>query len=381
MTTSRTDATAAPRAEKEFAMRQPILVRVGLRVLLGAATVLCLMPFDPAHAQPTPADVQAMRAARASATAVFLDRARPKAERLAAAAKLGYPEKATVPSLLAIGQDRNEDDAIRLAALTHHPYDRKYLETVLKILNDPRDGSEELDAKLVEDLSRRTTFKLPASILQSIAAAYRGLLDDPRDKVRIAAYRASVANHDPMAIDRLSESLRRGRDFPVPLSEAIDLLDQDGSVKYIGVLRPYLTSTDAQAQAKAVRALAIDPQSRPKIVEIATDARAPAVVRINALRGLARDDKQFADYAIPMIESSNTEPTVRDAAVHSLAGRMNYKPLDAATQVRFARAVEKFSKERSTATEEGRKAQEGAKELHLQMRRTMPAVQKAYELD
>ena len=72
---------------------------------------------------------------------------------------------------------------------------------------------------LVEDLSQRTTFRMPADIKQRIVAALRKLLLDPRDPVRLSAYRVLGASHDSVAIDLLVEGLAPGAGLH-PIQEA-----------------------------------------------------------------------------------------------------------------------------------------------------------------
>lgn len=348
-------------------------------VVLLAAAAACLAPFEPLHAQTTVADPQAYREAKRAATATFLDRSRPKAERLEAVKKLGYPEDATLPALLALGIDRTQDDTVRLEALKRLPFGEEYLSAVLKILDDPNDGGEELDAGLIENLSRRLTFRLSAQDQLRIQRVWRRLLDDPRDRVRLYAYRALVANHDPVAVSRLSESLRRGGPFPVPLADAIDLLDQDGSANHIRALRRYLAHADPRVQARAARALALDPESRPRIVQLARSSAAPAEVRLHALRALAREDGRFASYAIPILENERENPDIRYAAMHAFAGRMNYNRVETADQIRFAEAVERLSRDRNLRGDSAEKLREAARKLLLHLREAFPEIRRHYE--
>ncbi len=221
------------------------------------------------HAQARLADPEAYREAKRVATATFLDRGKPQEERLEALKDLGYPDDDTFAALLVLGTDRSQSDAIRLEALKRLRLEDNYFDVVLKVLEDPGDGSEEMDASLIQNLSQRITFIPPAKDRQRIQGVLRTLLDDKRDKVRLYAYRAAVSNHDLVAINVLAESLREGQNVPIPLADAIDLLDFDGSVNHIGTLRPYLSHADPHVQAKAARALAVDPESRPVIVELA----------------------------------------------------------------------------------------------------------------
>jgi hypothetical protein len=350
--------------------------RRGLTLLALAAVVFSAPLLE---AQTTLANPEAYQRAKRAATATFLDRRRPTAERLEAAKNLRYPDNATFAAMIRIGIDRTQDDAVRREALRRHRYDDRYLDAVLRILNDASDGGPDLDAALVEDVSRRTTFRLPAQIRQRVQNSLRRLLDDRRDPVRLQAYRALVAMHDTIAIERIAESLRTGQGFPVPLPEAINLLDLDGSAKHIVALRPYLTNTDPLVQAQAARALALDPQSRPRIVELARSPRTPRETRLQALRALSREDGQFADYAVGLVQDTKEDPAVRQAAMKSFAGRMNYQKVSPADQIRFAQAVDKLATDRTITTGDGGKIREEAQQLHLYLRKAFPEVQKHYE--
>ena len=224
------------------------------------------------------------------------------------------------------------------------------------------------------------TFKPPAEMRRRVTTVLRKLLRDRRDKVRLYAYRALVANHDSVAINLLADSLRRGRNFPIPPAEAIDLLDQDGPANHIGVLRPYLSDRDPHVQARAVRALALDPQSRPRIVELAKSPNAAEEVRLHALRALAREDEKFASYAIPLVENAQEDGDVRHAAMHAFAGHLNYKKVERADQIRFAEAVAKVAGEvRLMGTTESAEIQSNTKELHEYLKQAFPEIKKHYE--
>jgi hypothetical protein len=348
-------------------------------VLLGLALAACLLPAGWLRAQTKPADPEAVQEAKRAATATFLDRNRPQEERLAALAELGYPDDSTVTALLALGIDRTQSDAIRWEALRRLPYKTEYLDSYLKILDDPRGGGEDLDARLIEELNRRTVITPPTKIRQRIQGVLRKLLTDKRDKVRLYAYRALASNHDMVALGLLVESLQQGQDVPIPLDEAIDLLDEDGSTSYIDTLRPYLRHADPSVQAKAAQALAVDPESRPKIVELARNPNTPAEVRLNALSALAREDRQFASYAIPLVEDAGEDPTIRYAAMKDFVGRMNYNQVEPADQVRFAEAVEKLAADERLRSDEAQKIRDAAKDLRLYLRQAFPVIQKHYE--
>lgn len=349
-------------------------------LLPGVIAAASMVTNGQLPAQTKPADLEALRSAKRTATATFLDRKRPDTERLKAANDLGYPDPETLDALIAVGAEPTQSDAIRWEALRRVHYSEKYLDTVLKILADPQDGGEGLHANLIQDLSRKTAFSIPVRDQERIQTVERKLLGEKRDKVRLYAYRALISNHDLVAINQLVDSLRKQENVPIPLADAIDLLDEDGSVNYIGVLRPYLSNNDPRVQARAARALALDPESRPRIVELAMNPKSPDEVRINALRGLAREDATFVNYGIRIVENTQENPDIRYAAMHDLAGRLNYNKVEPADQVRFAEAVAKLTTEPELVrSERGAKLNEAAKQLHLYLKEAFPEIKKHYE--
>ncbi len=313
-----------------------------------------------------------------TAVQIFLDRARSEKERLAAVPRIGWPEKATAERLLAAGADRSESDAIRLEALKKHPLTEPWLELVLRILNDPNDGGPLLDSELLEFLNRRMIARLPAELRQRIQATWRRLLDDPRDAVRLSAFRVGAANHDPAAVNRLSEGLRTRSGPPIPLHEAIELLDLNGATSHLGALRPFLQHRDPVVAARAARALAVDAESRPLIVRLASNPQTPEEVRIHALRGLAREDARFGSYAIPLIDNREEDGDVRFAAMHSYAGRLNYNRTPEEEQIRFAQAVERIAGDQGLRSAAASRIRTEARKLLEYLKRAFPGVGRFY---
>lgn len=318
------------------------------------------------------------RAARRAAAEIFYDRSRPEKQRLDALPRMRFPDKEMAARLLAIGADATESDTIRLEALKKHPFTDRWLDLVLKILDDPADGGEVLDAGLTEFLNRRLTFKLPAEMRQRIRTTWRKLLDDPRDRVRLAAYRVLISSHDAVAVNRLSESLRNGTNIPIPLDEAIDLLELEGPLGHLSALRPYLTHADPRVRARAARALAGDEQSRAAIIRMARNPDGAEEVRRFALRGLAREDARYGSYAVPIIESSQEDGDIRYWAMHSYAGRLNYNRSTPEEQIRFAQAVERVMMDRSVRSDDATKIRADARALLEYLKNLYPAVKQFY---
>lgn len=351
-----------------------------LVLLLVAGSILAAPALAQDETNVDPQRVAAGRAQKEAATRTFLDPQAPKEARLAAAANLGYPEDETFAAMLRIGADRTADDDIRRQALLQHRFDEEYLDVVLSILEDPGNGGAELVADLVEDISRRTTFRLPAPLEQRIRTVLRNLLDAPDERVRRAAYRSLIAGHDTVGVNRLVDALDAGEEeVPIPLAEAIALLDLNGSIYHIRTLQPYLDHPDPAVQARAARALAVDPSSQPRIVDLASSRATPEEVRLHALRALAREDEGFAAYAIDLVADREESPAIRYQAMKTLTGRMNYRTVDEGEQIRFAQTVEALAAEPAFETKEGEALQREAKELLTYLREAFPAVRRHYD--
>lgn len=359
---------------------RPFTRALPLLLLLVAGSVLAA----PARAQDEPTvdlhTADASLAEKEAATRTFLDPQAPKEARLAAAANLGYPEDETFAAMLRIGADPAVDEDIRRQALLLHRFDEDYLDVVLTILEEPENTGPELVADLVENLSRRTTFRLPAPLEQRIRAVLRDLLDSPHERVRLAAYRSLIGGHDTVGVNRLVDALDAGEaEVPIPLAEAIALLDLNGSIYHIRTLQPYLDHPDPAVQAQAARALAVDPSSQPRIVDLANSRATPEEVRLHALRALAREDEGFAAYAIDLVADREESPAIRYQAMKTLTGRMNYRQVDEGEQIRFAQTVEALAAEPAFETKEGEALQREAKELLGYLREAFPAVRRHYD--
>jgi hypothetical protein len=338
---------------------------------------LLLIAHPTAHTQLTDAEVNELRAKKARATETFLDAGQPLSARLEAAEGLGYPDEQTFDALRQLGKDRSENDAIRLVALKRYRYDRQYIDRVLAIVADTTEGAE-LAAGLIEDISRRTTFRQPPEIRQELQRALRERLSDSRDAVRLAAYRALVSMHDALAIERLVQSLRDGGPVPIPLADAIELLDVDGPNKHLVTVRPFLDNPDPSVKAQAARILASDPDSRQEVVDLATESSTARAVRLHALRALSREDERYLSYALRLITDRTEDADVRYAAMEGGMIRLNYHNEPAESQIRFATAVQNLSGQSGVVTSRDQDVGAEAKKLFAHLRRYFPAIEKHF---
>ena len=324
-------------------------------------------------------DTAKLRLNKEIATNTFFDKSKSKKDRLDAVKRMGYPEEATFNKLIALSKDKSDDKDIRLVALQTHRYDEAYFNAALEIISDATEPAS-LRAGLIKDIGQRTTFRMPSEMRQKLRAALRFRLDDPDESVRLAAYRALVPAHDIVAIDKLVESLRKGTNFTIPPADAIELLDVDGSSKHLTTLRPFLNHPDPKVQAQASRALANDPESRPRVVALATNKQTNTDTRKNALRGLAREDQSFMNYAIRIILDVEESADIRYEAMKDGMGRLNYKHEPDTVQIRFAQAIERVAAGRPARTSDGKELTAEAKQLLPHLQRNFPAIGRYYRL-
>jgi len=323
-------------------------------------------------------DTQTIRKEKELSANIFIDKLKTKKERLKALNDMGYPLNETFEKLIAIASDKGEDGDIRLAALKKHKYDDAYFGLVTTILSDPSED-ENLVAGLIENIGRRTTFRLPTEDWQKLQSTLRNRLDDPNENVRLASYRILASSHDILAIDKLVEGLRNGNDIPIPLEDAIELLEIDGPAKHLVTLRPYLNHENPEVRAMVARSLANDPQSKDEIRKIAQGNDDQIEIRKKALRGLSRDDEQFMEYAIELMLNRNENADIRYAAMENGMRRMNYKDVPNDEQIQFALAVESVSLSRSVRTSEGKDLGAEAKRLLAHLKQNFPIIGRYYK--
>lgn len=320
-------------------------------------------------------DVAALRQAKREATETFFDTTEAVEVRLAAIRRMGYPEPETFARLLEVATTSTEDDRVRLAALKRHRYDDRYLDAVLDIIADPAESAM-LASELIYDIARRTTFRQPAEIRQTLQTALRARLDDPRDAVRLAAYRSLVSSHDMVAIDRIVEGVRDGTP-PVPMADAVELLDVDGPTRHVQTVQPLIASQDPAVQAQVVRVLAVDPDSRQLVVDLASKRETARQVRVNALRALSREDPGYFSYALRLMSNRREDPDVRYAAMKGAMARMNYQQVSPRRQVQFGRAVQNIARTaRGQVTSDGRNLAAEAKQLVAHLRKYFPVIRR-----
>lgn len=351
------------------------------RSLWVVLAVACLAPsmVVAQTSQPAQFDAAAYASRKTAATRVFLNDKLPVRQRLAALPDMGSPDESTRAKLLQIGVNKKEDGRIRLEALRRVHFGDPWLDAVLGILGDKNDGDEELDAQLIRELGKRTTSFPPPVIRQRIQDTLRGLMNDPRDKVRLHAFRALIGNHDQVAAGVLDERLRAGTNIPVPTAEAINLLYENGATGHFAAIRPYLQNSDPEVQSMAALALGPDREMRQQIMALAMSPNAAVKTREFALRGLAQNDDAFVSYATTLVEDRKTHPEVLEAAMTTIVGHMNYNAVPVEQQLRFARAINVLATAPESTDPAARKTRANAIELKAYLRQAFPEIRRFYE--
>lgn len=325
-------------------------------------------------------DIAALRQEKVQATETFFNTSNDVKERLAAIQRMGYPDQKTFERLLKVATNSSENDLVRLAAMKRYRYDDHYIDAVLNIIADPTQSAM-LASELIYDIARRTTFRLPAKVRQTLQAALRERLEDPRDAVRLAAYRSLVPSHDLVAIDRIVEGVRNGTP-PTPMADAVELLDVDGPTRHVKTVQPLIDTKDPEVLAQVVRVLAVDPDSRPAVVKLVTTRQTARQVRVNALRALSREDQEYFSYGLELLLDRREDPDVRYAALKGAMARMNYQQVPSDQQIRFGRAVQNIANTAGgQVTSSGKDLGAEAKRLVAHLRKYFPVIRQTLTND
>lgn len=333
-------------------------------------------PISEAHAQDGEFDVEALRAALERDEQLVRSTQAGTEDRLAALQRVRYPDDEFAAALLGLGADRSEPPELRLAVLQRALFGPEYLDVVFGIIEDLEEP-ESLATGLVEDLGRRVTFRQPTDVRQRLQRVLRGRLEDSRPTLRLASFRILVASHDARAVDLLVSGLREGSP-PIPPAEAIALLDLDGTTKHLETVAPFLGDERDDVRAEAARVLASDPDRRSEVVGLVRDPTTAVSIRVRALRALAREDADFFDYALRLMQNRTEAADVRYAAMEGAMVRINYHGEQGPAQVRFAQAVEAIAGGPAATTSGGLDLKAEAKALLAHLQQNLPAVRRHY---
>jgi hypothetical protein len=296
-------------------------------LMLGGAAAMAQDPPPPSSGRTAvQAQVQAAREKERAALQTFLDRQRPRADRVAAGQQLGrVAAKADVWALTAVLRDRGEDDALRALALEALPGSagKEVIDETIAIVSDPADGGEVLKesatARLIvfSQFSRAGIDRAP-EILDALHKAVRS----ENRAVREAAMGFLAVRNDPVAVGILEDTLKSPQVGAFPKSDAIAFLAANDPREHFGAIRPHLQDSQPETRVAAVMALGADPVSRPALVRMTAKSESPKV-REAALQSLSANDKDFPAYAVKLAQDRQEDPHIRSIAVLELNKVLN----------------------------------------------------------
>src|SRR4051794_2567997 len=240
-----------------------------LIVLMPGAAAMAQPPQPPPSKAAVQAQVQAVKEKERAALQTFLDRQRPRADRLAAGQGLGrVTAKADVQALTALLRDRGEDGALRALALEALPGNapREALDEAIAIVSDPAGGGDVLKESAVARLQVFAQFSRAGIDRQAeIVEALRKALRSTNPTVRDQAMGFLAVRNDPVAVRILEDSLKSPQAGSIPKPDAIAYLAANDPREHFAAIRPQLQDARPETRVAAVTALGADPVSRPAI--------------------------------------------------------------------------------------------------------------------
>lgn len=317
-----------------------------------ALTAMLALPPDGAAASSPPQDAAAHRAAvlaeveaaaarSEAALAAFLDRERPREERLEAGRALA----ATAPqgsgkALARVYNDVGEDRVIRVLALAAAPEDGagEAIAASIAFIGDARAGAPLQQAAVRKLLLLVQFTPVGHARRPEILTALRSAVRSSESAVRREAIEFLAFGNDPAAIEVLEASLAAREGGPFPRPEAIALLALGDPRQHFAALRPHLAAADSETRAAAARVLGADPASRADLRARARGPEEPQV-RAAALSSLALDDPDFVALGLALADDPKEQAGLRELAVRELNRRWNRNQLAPAEAERVRDAL------------------------------------------
>jgi hypothetical protein len=270
--------------------------------------------------------IRAAKEKEQAALQVFLDRQRPRADRVVAGQQLGrVTAKPDVQALTVLLRERGEDDALRALALEALPASagKPMIDEAIAIVSDPADGGEVLKGSAVERLRVLVQFSLAGADHEAeIVEALRKAARSASPTVREPALGLLAVRNDPVAVKILEDSLKSPQAGPISKPDAIAYLAANDPREHFGAIRPHLQDAQPETRVAAVMALGADPESRQVIVRMTGKSESPKV-REAALQSLSANDKDFPVYAQKLAKDPQEDPHLRSVAVLELNKVLN----------------------------------------------------------
>ncbi len=261
------------------------------------------------------------------AGALFLDRARPAAARLAAVrnvAALG--DERQISDAVATALDSTEPRAIRVRALQltgqRAQVDTSFSRRLFALATD-RAAPSDLRHQAVTQLSF-ATFGSEAMHAQAeeFLRTFRAAAQDPDIRTRRVALRALAQQNDSAGLELLRDDLTSPppEGALLPPAEAVQLLGLVNPAPFYDLLRRLVRSPpNAATRVTAIRLLAADTASRAELVRIVRARGEPLAARQAALAALAAGDPGgLPQHVVPVVADERTPADLRLRAINAV---------------------------------------------------------------
>ncbi|MBW8780480.1 MAG: tyrosinase family protein [Verrucomicrobia bacterium] len=244
-------------------------------------------------------------------------------QRVAALGQLEQATPAEVETVLGVARTKDEDSAVRLAALrAAQQLDAPHwLDEALVILANRDPGSTQMAVDTIGLLSEAMMLSANGSAQRGkITDTFERALADPREPVRLAALWSLVGmGHSSTATALLTQSLQSAEGAPFKPADAIRglTLAHQATVN-APLIRPYLANGDPALRALAVVALGGDAESHPLLLRLLADRVQPVEVRLAALRSLGAADSAALAFALDIAVEAAEPLGLRAEAIATL---------------------------------------------------------------
>ena len=217
--------------------------------------------------------------------------------------------------------NEQEPEALRIIAIKKVPA-AAILDSLLHVLETaPADQRTELAVAAAQAVRVATVSESGHEQRQQISRILRRFINTPCSEVRDVALAVLVGSHDPEAVRFIKDSLSgKVEGCNLLPANAISLLAFEDPVQHLNVIRPFLSSPDANVCVEAIRAVEFDPATRQTISQLLQDRGRPLEVRRAALKASERDMPTCLTTVNGLIMDANEAPELRLEAVNALAG-------------------------------------------------------------
>jgi len=289
------------------------------------------------------------------AVGVFLDRARPEQQRLAAVQRVAIIlQPAQLRQSARLVADQQQPLAIRIRALQlagNATHDDADFGMQVVLLAENRTTPMALRREAMEMIAMMLwTSHAKNTNLSEITRALRTVSRDADPGMRRAALTLLASHRDQQALELLGAGLRNSQAALVPPAEAVRLLGLADPSPHFSVLHDILMRPpDPETHLEAVRLLGAHRPSQPHLVRILQDGSAPPALRQAALSSLAANDaRNFPEHVLPVVQDERAPRELRLNAIKTvelLRTSRDSRTIAARQPDVFDRAVERLSEQ------------------------------------